>query len=114
MKKKRKNVIVITLVSLVLLICIAVYLALPYVKPINSGVIWTDNEVSEEEQNLLNFVTTNLMNDDYGILTNYKNEKSEGEITKGHSVLSESEGLYAASVLSSPALHTIEIFSCAT
>ncbi len=93
MKKKRKNVIVITLVSLVLLICIAVYLALPYVKPINSGVIWTDNEVSEEEQNLLNFVTTNLMNDDYGILTNYKNEKSEGEITKGHSVLSESEGL---------------------
>lgn len=93
MKKKRKNIIIISIATLILLICMAIYLVLPYVKPINSGVIWSNNEVSEQEQNLLNFITTDLMTSDYGILTNYNDEKSEGEITKGHSVLSESEGL---------------------
>lgn len=93
MKKKRKNIIIISIATLILLICMAIYLVLPYVKPINSGVIWSNNEVSEQEQNLLNFITTDLMTSDYGILTNYNAEKSEGEITKGHSVLSESEGL---------------------
>lgn len=93
MKKKRKNVIVIAVSSLILLVCIAGYLAFPYIKPINSGVIWDTKEMTEEEQNLLSFVTNDLMSTDYGILTNYNDEKSQGEITKGHSVLSESEGL---------------------
>lgn len=93
MKKKRKNIIVIAVSSLILLVCISGYLALPYIKPINSGVIWDNKNMTEEEQNLLNFVTNDLMSTDYGILTNYNDEESQGEITKGHSVLSESEGL---------------------
>ena len=93
MKKKRKNVIVIAVSSLILLVCIAGYLALPYIKPINSGVIWDTKDMTEEEQNLLGFVTNDLMSSDYGILTNYNDEESQGEITRGHSVLSESEGL---------------------
>ena len=93
MKKKRKNIIVIAVSSLILLVCISGYLALPYIKPINSGVISDNKNMTEEEQNLLNFVTNDLMSTDYGILTNYNDEESQGEITKGHSVLSESEGL---------------------
>lgn len=93
MKKKRKNIIVIAVSSLILLVCISGYLALPYIKPINSGVIWDNKSITEEEQNLLTFITNDLMSTDYGILTNYNDEESQGEITKGHSVLSESEGL---------------------
>ena len=93
MKRKRINIIVLSMSVLILLICIGVNLVLPYVKPINSGVIWSDIQVSQEENNLLDFVTKDLMNSDYGIMTNYNDEESQGEITKGHSVLSESEGL---------------------
>ena len=90
MKRKRINIIVLSMSVLILLICIGVNLVLPYVKPINSGVIWSDIQVSQEENNLLDFVTKDLMNSDYGIMTNYNDEESQGEITKGHSVLSES------------------------
>lgn len=51
------------------------------------------NQISENEMLLINFVQNKLMNDNYGVKTNYLNNVSENEITKGDAVLSESQGL---------------------
>lgn len=64
-----------------------------YIKPINMEVNWEDNFNPKEEKILLNFIEKDLSKKGYGIYTNYINNTSEGDITKGHSVLSESEGL---------------------
>lgn len=42
---------------------------------------------------LFDFIEKDLSKSGYGIYTNYIDKSSEGDITKGHSVLSESEGL---------------------
>ena len=93
MSKKKINTIIIALVSMLLLISIFINLLLPYIKPINSGVTFDNTKVSKEEENLYDFITKGLMTSNFGIKTNYKDVKSEGDITKGYSVLSESEGL---------------------
>jgi hypothetical protein len=58
-----------------------------------STINWQNNAVSDNEQVLLDFVNSKLMNEDKGIKTNYKEANSEDEITKGSAVLSESQGL---------------------
>lgn len=90
-KLKYKNYGIIFL--LLLLVLIAVRIAMPYILPINSGVTYKNNPVSERENILLNFLDNKLTLKDGGIKTNYKDEKSQGDITKGYSVLSESEGM---------------------
>lgn len=91
--KKKKRIIVISTVIAILLITLGINIVFPYIKPINSGVIWDDIAVSKEENNLLDFITSDLMHSDYGIKTNYNDEESQEEITKGFSVLAESQGL---------------------
>lgn len=93
MNKKRINIIILAVISVLLLIYLFINLIFPYVKPINSGVVFDDTKVSKEEENLYDFITKDLMTEDFGIKTNYKDVESDGVITKGHSVLSESEGL---------------------
>ncbi len=78
---------------IILILLIIAKIAIPYVLPIDSGVTYSNNKVSEREEILLNFIDTKLTNKDGGIKTNYKNVKSEGDITKGDAVLSESEGM---------------------
>ncbi|MGG5462620.1 glycosyl hydrolase family 8 [Clostridium sp. B9] len=69
------------------------YLNREYLKPINITVNWQNNYNPPEEEKLLSFIETDLSKSGYGIYTNYLDESSEGDITKGHSVLSESEGI---------------------
>ncbi|MGG7178559.1 glycosyl hydrolase family 8 [Clostridium paraputrificum] len=91
MNKKRK--IILSVFILVIISISAIYFLLPYIKPIKSGVVWQNNQVSERERILLEFIDNNLKNDEWGIKTNYNDEISDGDITKGHSVLSESQGM---------------------
>lgn len=93
---KNKKIICITILSVILIGAILNYAYLiisPYYRPIYSGFVWEDNEISKEESILLQFVKEKLTGEDNGIYTNYVNDESIGDITKGHSVLSESEGL---------------------
>ena len=64
-----------------------------YLKPVTMEVNWEDNFSPMEEKILFNFIEKDLSKKGYGIYTNYIDKGSEGDITKGHSVLSESEGL---------------------
>lgn len=89
---RKKNIIVV-LIALVVLVGFGMYYFKPYLLPINSGVVWSENVVSEREQILLDFVNNKLTDEKGGIKTNYTEEDSDGDITKGSSVLSESEGL---------------------
>ena len=90
---RKKNTVVV-LIALVVLVGFGMYYFKPYLLPINSGVVWwLKNVVSEREQILLDFVNDKLTDEKGGIKTNYTEENSDGDITKGSSVLSESEGL---------------------
>lgn len=93
---KKKKIISITILSIILIGAILNYAYLiisPYYRPIYSGVVWEDTEISKEENILLQFIKNKLTGEDNGIYTNYINYESIGDITKGHAVISESEGL---------------------
>lgn len=94
MNKKKK---IISIISVLLVIAIAggigYYNIAPYYRKVYSAKIWIDAKETKDEEILLNFVNNKLLGEDGGIHTNYINENSEGDITKGHAVLSESEGL---------------------
>ncbi|EIF6296998.1 glycosyl hydrolase family 8 [Clostridium perfringens] len=64
-----------------------------YLKPVHMDVNWNDNFNPPEEKMLFDFIEKDLSKSGYGIYTNYIDKSSEGDITKGHSVLSESEGI---------------------
>ena len=52
---RKKNTVVV-LIALVVLVGFGMYYFKPYLLPINSGVVWSENVVSEREQILLDFV----------------------------------------------------------
>lgn len=82
--------------ALIVIVAVSNYAYLvisPYYRPVYSGYVWADNKISEEEAMLSDFVKNKLTGDDKGIYTNYLDEENDGDTTKGHSVLSESEGL---------------------
>lgn len=78
---------------ILLVILVLAKVGIPYILPVDSGVKFKDNKMSHREEILLNFIDTKMTDSDGGIKTNYKNLESEGDITKGHTVLSESEGM---------------------
>jgi hypothetical protein len=91
MRKKYRGVLIIVMIIFVGIL--TVFFTNPYFKKINSAFEWKDNDVSIREEVLLEFVNTKLMDENHGIRTNYVDSESEGDITKGHSILSESQGL---------------------
>ena len=78
---------------ILLVVLVLAKVGIPYILPVDSGVKFKDNKMSHREEILLNFIDTKMTDSDGGIKTNYKNLESEGDITKGHTVLSESEGM---------------------
>lgn len=64
-----------------------------YVKKVNLPSFVSTEEVSREEALLLSFINNKLMDDRGGIYTNYSNNKTDGDLTKGHDILSESQGI---------------------
>lgn len=83
----------VAIVTILFIVMGGLYLNREYLKPVHITVNWQNNYNSPEEENLLSFIETDLSKPGYGIYTNYLNQSSEGDITKGHSVLSESEGI---------------------
>lgn len=64
-----------------------------YIKKINIDSVISTEDISNEEQILMKFVDSKLTNESGGIYTNYKNISTEGDLTKGHDILSESQGM---------------------
>lgn len=95
MKNNKKTIFII--VSIVLLLSISggivYYNMAPYYRKIYSAKMWFNVEETNDEKMLLNFVSDKLIGQDGGVHTNYINESSDGDITKGHAVLSESQGI---------------------
>ncbi|MBW6409031.1 glycosyl hydrolase family 8 [Clostridium weizhouense] len=88
----KKKVILIG-ATLLLLSTIIYYIAAPYFRTVYSDKIWLGTNISKEEEVLFDFVNNNLTDSNGGIYTNYTNVKSAGDITKGHAILSESQGI---------------------
>lgn len=91
-KKGIKIGIGITLIA-VLIGLVLTKLLLPYFIPVKIVETWGSGPPTSREEILYDFIENNLLTQTGGIKTNYLNEKNEGDITKGDSVLSESEGL---------------------
>lgn len=91
-KKGIKIGIGITLIA-VLIGLVLTKLLLPYFIPVKIVETWGSGPPTSREEILYDFIGNNLTTANGGIKTNYLNEKNEGDITKGDSVLSESEGL---------------------
>lgn len=87
MKKK-----IIIVFSLILLTFIS-FIAYPYIKPLKIDYKWDNPSPSLECENTFSFITNKLSRQDGAIFTNYLDLPSKGDETKGHDILSESEGL---------------------
>lgn len=93
-KNKKLMLIIITSALVISIIGTIIYFAVaPYFRPIYSGNIYGEVIVSNEEEILNNFIKNKLLNENGGIYTNYLDSKNEKDITKGHAVLSESQGI---------------------
>lgn len=90
---KIRNRVFLMISIIILVSSVTIFFTMPYLKKINSDFVWKDNAVSIREEILLEFINTKLMVDNQGIKTNFKENESEGDITKGKSILSESEGM---------------------
>ncbi|WP_317310814.1 glycosyl hydrolase family 8 [Clostridium thermobutyricum] len=79
--------------ALILIVLIGVKALLPYFIPVKIIQTWGNGAPTSREEILYDFIQNHMTTDNGGIKTNYLNEKNDGDITKGDSVLSESEGL---------------------
>lgn len=87
MKKK-----IITIFSLILLTIVLV-IVYPYIKPLKINYNWSSPSLSSECEDTFSFISNKLSREDGAIFTNYLDLPSKGDETKGHDILSESEGL---------------------
>ncbi len=92
MKKKYKIGIII-LVFLILIFYLSYIYLFKYIKKIEIDSVISNEEITNEEEILNDFINEKLMNDLSGIYTNYVNISTEGDLTKGHDILSESQGM---------------------
>lgn len=92
MKKKFKAIIIFLVLILISTYISYIYLY-KYVKKVEIPSVVSNQEVLNEEELLETFINEDLMNESGGIYTNYSNNKTEGDLTKGHDILSESQGM---------------------
>lgn len=95
MKKTNKQIITIIVLLLFVISCIYLsYIYLfKYIKNIEINSVVSIEEVTKEEEILNKFINEKLMDEYGGIYTNYNNVFTEGDLTKGHDILSESQGM---------------------
>ncbi|GAA0816400.1 glycosyl hydrolase family 8 [Clostridium tertium] len=95
MKKTNKQIITIIVLLLFVISCIYLsYIFLfKYIKNIEINSVVSMEEVTKEEEILNKFIHEKLMDEYGGIYTNYNNISTEGDLTKGHDILSESQGM---------------------
>lgn len=87
--RKIKLIIVI----IILLILIPVIVFWQYLKPFKLNITWNPPKQSEEFNLCLGFVENKMYSSGKGIYTNFIDKTSLGDETRGHDILSESEGL---------------------
>ncbi|WP_156627193.1 glycosyl hydrolase [Clostridium tertium] len=92
MIKFNKRIICIILI-VVLILGLGYIFIYKYFKSLDIQEVYSEEVITEEEEILYDFITKKLMNEDGGIYTNFNNVKTEGDLTKGHDVLSESQGM---------------------
>ncbi|WP_291650000.1 glycosyl hydrolase family 8 [Clostridium sp.] len=94
---RKTNKLIITIVVLLLFVISCIYLSyiylFKYIKNIEINSVVSIEEVTKEEEILSKFINEKLMDEYGGIYTNYNNISTEGDLTKGHDILSESQGL---------------------
>ena len=90
MTKKRKVIIIV--VALVTMVLIG-GMGYPYVVNFNGDKLKSAEEYTYNENILIDFIENKLSNSEGDIYTNFKDYSNDGDITKGHSILSESEGM---------------------
>lgn len=87
---KKEKVIVTGIVMMIIII--TSYWSPLFIK-LNITNYKSEEKYTDEEKVLYYFIEEKLMDKEGGIYTNYLNEDNNGDITKGYSVLSESQGL---------------------
>lgn len=92
MKKVYRTIIMI-LIILILSSYLGYIFLYKYIKKIEINSVISNEEITKEEEILINFIDSKLINEFGGIYTNYNNIKTEGDLTKGHDILSESQGM---------------------
>ena len=92
MKKRNKIIIALTCILLLGLIILG-YFSYPYVRDLNIQTLPKSYNENSLSNNVLNFLDKKLSRDDFGVYTNYVDEENKGDLTKGHYILSESQGL---------------------
>ncbi|MBL4930309.1 glycosyl hydrolase family 8 [Clostridium paridis] len=90
---KKHKIIKIILIIMIIILSVTFVIVKPYIFKQNLNVSWKTEEKSKEEVLNYNFLISKMYKDGYGVYTNYLDGPNEGDITKGHTVLSESEGL---------------------
>lgn len=92
MKKVYRTIIMI-LIILILSSYLGYIYLYKYIKKIEINSVISNEGITKEEEILINFIDSKLINEFGGIYTNYNNIKTEGDLTKGHDILSESQGM---------------------
>lgn len=87
----RKKILFTLTIFFILAIIIVVNIS--YILPIKINKQWSQLPKTPEEAAVFSFISNSMSEKNYGIYTNYLDVQSVGDIAKGHTVLSESEGL---------------------
>lgn len=91
MKNKYKIVLSIAFIAMLGFI-FYIYL-FKYIKQIDYKTVVSSENVTKQENMLKEFIDKKLTDESGGIYTNYLDNKSDGDLTKGHNILSESQGM---------------------
>ncbi|MGL4875249.1 MAG: glycosyl hydrolase family 8 [Clostridium sp.] len=91
--KKRLKMGITVFLVVALITLIGAKILMPYFVPVKVVETWGTATPTSREEILYSFIENHMTTKNGGIKTNYLNERNEGDITKGDSVLSESEGL---------------------
>lgn len=78
---------------IIIILAIGAYFSYPYLKPLKIDMAFKNYNETEYSKGVRCFITDHLSRDSGGVYTNYLDKENEGDETKGHYILSESQGL---------------------
>lgn len=79
--------------ALIVILIIGGYFFYPYLKPLNITPNFNNYKETSYSKEVKEFIENKLSREDYGIYTNFLDKENNGDETKGHDILSESQGL---------------------
>jgi Endoglucanase Y len=105
---KKHRILKIILIIMIIIFSVTFVIVKPYIFKQNLNISWKTEEKSKEEILNYNFLKSKMYKEGYGVYTNYIDEPNDGDITKGHTVLSESEGLLMLYLVNSGEKNTFD------